>query len=307
MSTVHIGAFDLNLLSAFEALWAERNVTRAARRIGLSQSALSHALKRLREQLADPLFEPSPGGMIPTPRAQALATPLADAMTLIRAALEAPPPFAARRLKRSFTLATADYGELVILPRLLRRISREAPDVTLLVRPLGDHPERDLASGLHDLVLTPQLGADPWLRSAPLFDDRFVCLLRRGHPLARRKLTLSRYVALLHVLVSPQGAGESAVDVALRQVGKTRRVAVRVPHFLVAPLVIAESDHVITLPERLVEAMAPLRRLTVHPTPIAVPPFSISQFWHERNDVDPAHRWLRELVAQVSSSGPSRS
>jgi DNA-binding transcriptional LysR family regulator len=306
MNNVHVGAFDLNLLLAFEALWAERNVTRAARRIGLSQSALSHALARLREQLGDPLFQPSPPrGMIATQRAQALAGPLGEALALLRGALETPPPFSARRLRRSFTLATADYGELVILPRLLQRISREAPEVTLVVRPIGDRPERDLALGAHDLILTPQLNADASLRSAPLFDDRFVCLLRHGHPLAKKKLTLARYVGLQHVLVSPQGSGEAAVDVALRQVGLGRRVAVRLPHFLVAPLVIAESDHVITLPERLVDALAPLRRFTVHKPPIAVPPFSISQFWHERNDGDAAHLWLRELV--LSSSATSRS
>src|SRR5258706_2533346 len=127
MNAVHIAAFDLNLLLAFDALFSERNVTRAARRVGLSQSALSHALKRLRAQLDDRLFHAAPSGMVPTARAQAMAEPVAQALGRLREALSPPAPFSARALRRNFTVGASDYGELVILPRLVARLEKEAP------------------------------------------------------------------------------------------------------------------------------------------------------------------------------------
>jgi DNA-binding transcriptional LysR family regulator len=299
MHTVHLGAFDLNLLTAFDALWSERSVTRAARRVGLTQSALSHALQRLRAQLDDPLFQPTPGGMMPTARAQALAGPVADALAGVRRALEAPRPFDPRRLERTFTVGTSDYSELVLLPRLLARLEREAPGLSLVVRPVGPRSDRDLLSGAHDLGITPGGHTDGELRSQELFTERFVCILRKGHPLARKRLTVERFVKLSHVLIAPENVGDAPVDVALRAIGRARRVTVRVPHFLVAPLVVAESDHVLTLPERVVQALG-AARFSVHAPPIPVPGFAIHQHWHPRNDADPGHRWFRELVAEIA-------
>jgi DNA-binding transcriptional LysR family regulator len=304
MNTVHIAAFDLNLLLAFDALWAERNVTRAARRVGLSQSALSHALKRLRLQLGDPLFLRSSRGLQPTPRAQSLAGPLAEALALVRGAVESPAPFDPSRLRRNFTIATSDYALLVLLPPLLPLLARKAPLVTLNVRPIGD-TARDLAAGVHDLAVAPS--PDASLRSQVLFDDRFVCLLRRGHPLAHKPLTLERFLSLQHVLVSPRGVGEAPVDAALRKLGRARHIAVRVPDFVVAPLLVAETDYLITLPERLVRAVAPLRRLVAKRPPIEVAPFTMTMMWHPRWDADPAHAWLRQLIIEVSSSARFRS
>jgi DNA-binding transcriptional LysR family regulator len=291
-----MGALDLNLLVVFEALWRERHVTRAAHRVGMSQSAFSHALKRLREQLDDELFQASPRGMLPTPRAQELAHPISDAMVILRRGLDAPTSFDPRALKRTFTIGTTDYGELIFLPELAERVGRLAPQVTLNIRPL-DRPARDLAAGAQDLVLGPMVeGA----RFEVLFQDPFVCLLRAGHPLAKKRLTLERYVQLPHVLVSPTGAGEARVDEALRKLGRSRRVTVRVPHFLAAPLAISESDHVITLPSRVAHTVAPLRRFTIHKPPLTIAPLTARMFWHERNDHDPAHRWLRTLVREIA-------
>src|SRR5689334_9832362 len=140
MNVLHIGAFDLNLLVAFDALWNERHVTRAARRVGMSQSAFSHALKRLRQQFDDELFQASPSGMLPTPRAQELAAPVAEALAILKRALDVPAPFEPLRLKRTFTIGTADYGELVLLPKLVARVGKLAPEVTLIIRPI-DRPE----------------------------------------------------------------------------------------------------------------------------------------------------------------------
>jgi len=305
MRTVHISNFDLNLLNVFDALWSERNVTRAARRVGLTQSALSHALSRLRALLDDPLFHATRGGMTPTAQAQALAGPVAEALGLLRGALTTPRPFDPRALDRTFTVGTTDYAELVLLPRLLHRLEKQAPGVTLVVRPVGPRSERELYSGAHDLTITPGRDDSADLRSQELFTERFVCILRKAHPLGRRRLTLERYVKLRHVLIAPQNVGEAPVDVALRAVGRTRRVTLKVPHFLVAPLVVAESDHVITLPERVVAAMG-AGRFVVHPPPLPVQGFSVSQHWHVRNETDLGHRWFRELVAETALSSTPR-
>jgi LysR family transcriptional regulator, transcriptional activator of nodD3 and syrA len=305
MNTVHVEAFDLNLLLAFDALWTERHVTRAARRIGVTQSAMSHALRRLRAQLEDPLFQTTPHGLSPTARAHAIAPSIAEALALVRRAVEEVGRFTPKTLRRTFTIATTDYGELALLPRLFARLSREAPEVQLVVRPEIDKGERELLSGEHDLVLGVGVPEGTGLRGEELFNDGFVCLLRAGHPMARRPLTLSRFLELRHVLVSPQGRGESAVDAALRARKLSRRLVLRVPHFLAAPLVIAESDAIITLPEHVARAVAAQHGLVIKKPPLPLPRFSFSQFWHTRNDGDAAHQWLRELVYAVARSAPS--
>lgn len=309
MQTVHIAAFDLNLLVAFDALWTERHVTRAARRIGLTQSAMSHALGRLRAQFEDPLFQRTAGGLVPTARAHALAPAVTDALGLLSRAIETEPRFSPATLTRTFTIGTSDYGELVILPALAARLEREAPNVRLVVRPIVALGERELLSGAHDLVIGVPRPEGDGLRGELLFEDRFVSLLRAGHPAARRTLTLERFLALRHVLVSPQGQGDSVVDVALRARKRERRLVLRVPHFLSAPLVVAASDAIITLPERVARALARQHRLVIRTPPLPLMGISVSSFWHARNDGDAAHQWLRELVWAVAreTATPGRS
>lgn len=305
MNTVHVEAFDLNLLLAFDALWTERHVTRAARRIGVTQSAMSHALRRLRAQLDDALFQATPHGLVPTARAHAIAPALAEALALVRRAVEQTTRFSPATLQRTFTIGTTDYGELVLLPRLMARLCREAPGVRLIVRPAIDSGWRELTSGEHDLVLGVAAAQGAGLRGEVLFSDGFVSLLRAGHPAAKRTLTLARFVELPHVLVSPQGRGEAAVDAALRERKLVRRVVLRVPHFLSAPLVIAETDAIITLPERVARAVAAQHGLVMRKPPLPLPRFSFSQFWHARNDGDAAHAWLRELLWSVAKGSPT--
>jgi DNA-binding transcriptional LysR family regulator len=302
MNDAHVASFDLNLLVAFDALWSERHVTRAARRVGLTQSALSHALRRLRAQYDDVLFEPTRAGLMPTSRAQAIAPAVEEALALVARTLKGPAPFDPRALQRTFTLATTDYVELVLLPRLLGRIARDAPGVAITVRAIQGAPERALVSGEHDLAIGPDAGPVPGLRTEPLFRERFVCALRQGHPAASRRWTLAAFLKLGHVLVSPQGSGEGTVDAALRALGKTRDVRVRVPHFLVAPRVVAASDYVITLPERVARAVP--EGLVFREPPLTLTGFVMSQLWHARHDDEPAHRWLRRLIAEVCAETP---
>jgi DNA-binding transcriptional LysR family regulator len=298
---MHVTAFDLNLLLVFDALWTERHVTRAARRVGLTQPAMSHALKRLRASFEDPLFQTTRRGLVPTTRAFALAGPLGAALATVRDAVEGGRPFTPAALQRTFTIGTSDYAELVLLPRLAAYLQRHAPGVELVVRPAASDMQRALASGEHDLVVGPVGERNEGVLGTELFHERFVCLLRGGHPAARQKLTLERFLALSHVLISPLGAGEAVVDVELRRLGKARRVAVRVPHFLSAPLVVAESDYIITLPERVAQALAASHGLVVRAPPLTLPGFVLSQLWHSRNDAEPAQRWLRDAVARVAA------
>jgi DNA-binding transcriptional LysR family regulator len=304
MSILHVEAFDLNLLLAFDALWTERHVTRAARRVGLTQSAMSHALARLRLQLDDPLFVPTPRGLVPTPRAHALAPPLGEALALVRHAVR-PTQFAPATLRRTFTIGSNDYGDVALLPQLVARLEQEAPGVRLILRPVVGDGERALLDGQHDLMFGVPHPAAADVHGETLFQDRFVSLLRAGHPAARRPLTLERFVALRHLLISPQGVGEAAVDVALRAHGLQREIAVRVPYFLSAPLVVAQSDLIVTMPERVARAVAAQQRFVVRQPPVALPSITFNMFWHARNDADPLHRWMRQLIEAVARPRPS--
>ncbi len=300
MNDIHFTTFDLNLLVVFEALYAERNVTRAARRLARTQSAVSHSLRRLREELSDPLFRATRRGLLPTPRAEVVWPKMKEALALVRGALAPPRPFVAKELRRTFVLVTGDYVELVLLPSLVARVRKEAPGVTLVVRPGSNASARELSTGEHDVAIAPGFAGASELRSQLLFDERFVCVMRAGHPASKKRLTAQRFAALEHALISPHGSGEGAVDVALRERGLSRDVVVRLPHFLVAPLVIAKSELVIAMPERLIASVAEPRKFAVRPMPLDVKGFDVKLFWHPRSDADDGHRWLREVIAEVA-------
>lgn len=302
MHGVHLSGIDMNLLVALDAMLVERSVTRAAKKIGLTQPAMSHALSRLRQLFDDPLFVRSSAGMQPTPRALAVAAPLSRALAEIHSVVARPPAFDPATAKRSFTLATSDYMQLVLLPKLIERLSKIAPGVDLQVRDVPVSLD-GLADGTLDLVVRPAL-TEPrtGLFSEAVFRERFVCVMRRGHPLSRKKLTLDRYCAAKHVLVAPFGATSGSVDEELARKGLARRVALVVPHFLVAPHVVASSDLVVTLGEQMARAMQKMLPLHVVDPPLAVPMKTMTQLWHERQGHDPAHAWLRREVRQTARS-----
>jgi DNA-binding transcriptional LysR family regulator len=305
MQPVHLEALDLNLLVALRALLSERHVTRAAARVGLSQPAMSHALSRLRELLGDPLLVRTPSGMRPTPRAEAMTAPLERALEEIGRLISSPAPFDPRLSTRKFRIASNDYMELVLFPRLLRKLWHEAPSIDVRIINLGGDVSADLAEGRLDVamgVVGQLTSADGprGLRSRNLVSDGFVCVVREEHPVVKKRLTLDDFVALPHALVAPRGDGGSVVDSALARIGKTRRVAVEIPHFLVAPHVVRETDLVLTLAARIAVTLAPLLGLRQIPPPLELPGFTMSMVWHERQHVDPAHVWLRDLIATVA-------
>jgi LysR family transcriptional regulator, transcriptional activator of nodD3 and syrA len=315
MNNLHEGGLaglDLNLLVVLDALLAERHVTRAARRVGLTQPACSHALGRLRRALGDPLLVRGPGGaMVTTPRAEALAPGLRAALAELATAVAGPPSFDPATARRSVRIATSDYAELVVLPALIAALGRDAPGVDVWVVPLPTTRYAQLAmlaSGAADLVIGPPRRDGPaGIYERRLFDERFRCVVRRGHPAGGRRLTLARYCALSHVMVAPRGTAGSVVDDALAARGRRRRVAVAVPHFLVVPHLVAASDLVATLAGRVVDAYADTAGLVVMAPPIELPGFAIAMTWHERLHRDPAQRWLRDQVARASGAPGQRA
>ena len=306
MRDVHDGlsGIDLNLLLALDALLAERHVTRAAARLGLSQSAASHALARLRDLLDDPLLVRGPrGAMLPTPRALVL-TPLVErALVEVAAVLRPPEVFDPRTSRRTLRIGAGDYAELVLLPALFARMAEQAPGIDLFVRTVPDDIPAGLAAGDVDLALAPIRPQDTSAACYQrlLFDETFVCAVRRGHPATRQRLTLDRFCAMDHLLIAPRGTPGGYVDDALTARGRTRRVALAVPHFLIVPHVIARTDLIVTLASRIAAAFAESHGLATLRPPVDVPGFAIHMIWHERAHGDAAQRWLRDQLAAVAA------
>ncbi|MCP3145214.1 LysR family transcriptional regulator [Pyxidicoccus sp. QH1ED-7-1] len=290
---------------ALDALLTEANVTRAAQRLGVTQSAMSHSLRQLRELLGDALLIRGRGGMMRTPRAEQLAAPLHRGLLELQRALRSEPTFEPRTATRRFTLATGDYFAAALLPELLGLLGNEAPGVDLVIRHLiPDAVTSLLESGEAELAVGAFPDSHLSLRQQKLFTEDFVCVVRKGHPAARKGLDLETYLRLPHVLISPRGEGAGAVDTALAKLGRSRRIGLRLPYFLTAPLALTRSDYILTAPRRLVEPFAGTWPLQLLPPPIALRSFDVLQFWHERFDSDPAHRWLRGMVARAAWCPP---
>lgn len=290
---------DLELLALFAALHGERHLTRAAARAGKSQPAMSRALARMRALFGDPLFVRTRAGMVPTPRADALAPEvrrlLDEATALVQTRA-----FAPAELARTFVIGTSDLFEAHLLPRLTTLVAREAPRVDVAMRTVPDDPVQELVDGRLDLVILPRTSLPEGIVTAHLFDDTFLCAVRKGHPEVKRTLSLERYVALRHVQIAPRGRPGGPVDDALAALGLSRRVAIRTPSFLAAPLLVARSDMVITAPRTVLEPLAELLGLRTFPVPVDVPGFRVHAAWHARVSQDPAHRWFRGVVTRAS-------
>jgi DNA-binding transcriptional LysR family regulator len=294
---MELHALDLNLLVVFDQLMRQRQVSRAAEQLGVTQPAVSNALARLRRHLGDPLFVRTAAGMQPTPRAQALAAPVAEALAQLRAALSQRDDFTPATSTRQFRIGMTDIGEIYFLPWLLRTLAERAPGVTLsTVRNTAVNLAEELAAGQVDLAigLLPQLKGGFFKRQ--LFNQRYVCLMRRGHPLARRTLDSAGYLGAEHVVVVSPGTGHGQVDEGLRRQGLARRVRLTVPHFVAIGHLLADTDLLATVPERLAESLATPFGLVARPMPIALPEAAISVFWHARQHKDAANRWLRGLA-----------
>lgn len=301
MTRVHVAALDLNLLRHLDALLDEHHVTRAAARAGLTQSAMSRSLAKLRAQLGDALLVRGAGGLVLTPRAEELRAPLHRALDDLGALLGPTPAFDPATAARSFTMAMADYGQAMLLPPLLARIRARAPGVEIVVISSDPDVSSSLDGGQVDLAFGPKRAGGAATVWRKLFHEEFVCIARRGHPGVGARLTLARFLALPHVSITPGNRPGTPTDEALARQGRRRHVAVRVPTFLMAPILVATSDLIGLYPARLASRAATMLPLTVHPPPFPLAGFDFHLAWHERHRHDPGHIWFRQQVMAVTA------
>ncbi|MBD8491637.1 LysR substrate-binding domain-containing protein [Pseudomonas syringae] len=295
-----IRGLDLNLLKALDALLEEGSVTRAASRLSLTQPAVSGMLTRLRESFDDPLFVRAQRGIVPTPRAQALAVPVRQVLNEIEQLLQ-PQAFEPGQASLTLTLAATDYAQRTLVLPLLARVRNEAPGVRLAIRPVDDERvTRQLESGEVDLaILTPETTFEG-LHARHLYDERYGVVMRHGHP-AAQDLDLDTFCALDHAIVSFSGHAFSGVtDQALAALGRTRRVSLSVTSFLLLLEAVSHSDLIAVVPRRLVSAHDGLHW---HEPPLAIAGFAKRAAWHARIHHSAAHRWLRSLLFEVAGLG----
>ncbi|MFC0337125.1 transcriptional regulator, LysR family [Kushneria avicenniae] len=305
-----IERLDFNLLVTLDTLLAERNVSRTAQRLHLSQPAISTRLTRLRELLGDPLLLPAPRGMIPTQRALELQAPLHAALENVRQVVADTRPFDPTTARGTVTLAASDYVQYAVLLPLALALTREAPGLTIAWRTL-DHATlaAQMARGEIDLALTMPEMAPEALRMRKLYHEHYVAIARAGHPGVCDPLDLDIFCTLEHVIVSPQGGGfHGPVDEALAAIGRRRRVALSAPGFLVVPEIVARSELLALVPSRVVAGRDEQLQQLV--PPLIVPGFDMALLWHERTTTHPMQRWLRQrltVLVQADSGQPATS
>lgn len=299
---------DLNLLVAFEALSAERNVTRAGARIGRSQPAMSAALARLRDLLGDDLFVRGPGGLQPTPRALDLAGPIGEALSIIRRSLPLMQNFDPAVSTGVVTIGMTDFPASMLMPRIVGALRARAPRMSLRFRTLVGRNDAVALLDAGEVDATISVPPDPAARilSRPLFFESFACLLRADHPAADR-LDLKSFAALPHLLVSPENEAYGFVDAALAKLGLTRFIALTVPQLFAVPAVIAASDLIATIPRNAIGDARPGLRLIAPPLRLDPLPFVLC--WHRRNDSHPLQQWARDSIAELAGdfASPPRS
>jgi DNA-binding transcriptional LysR family regulator len=299
---MNVQDIDLNLLRVFDAVLRERGVTPAAARLGLTQPAVSNALARLRALFGDALFVRTPAGMDATPFARGVADPVRQALALLESALAHGPGFEPASSTRGFRFYMSDLGQVEFLPPLVERVQRAAPGVRLeAVAADLEHIGEALGTGALDLAVgfLPALG--PPVARRALFRDPYVCLMRSDHPAIGKKLTRKKFIEASHVLVTYRGGGHRVIEEALERAGVARRIALRVPHFTVVPMVLARTDLILTLPARVARVYERQGSFKSLAPPVAMPPAEVAVHWHERFEADPGNRWLRDQVIELFS------
>lgn len=295
---------DLNLLFVFEALWRYRSVTTAAEHLRLTQAAVSGSLKRLREEYDDKLFTLVNRRMEPTPLATDVAPQLLDALAMVRKTGAERSRFDPLIAQRMFTVRMRDISEVVRLPQMMTALSQSAPGIRLrsVFCPIQE-TVAGMASGQIDFALgfLPALEAD--IHQRHLLQQRYVCVMRSGHPLADVELTAERFSQGEHLLVEHSGSGHSQLERALVESGARNRIRVRLPQYLGAPHFVIESDLLWSVPEVLAETLSAHYPLIIRPHPLPLPEFEICLYWHDRYHRDPANKWMRDFVAKQYTIG----
>ena len=294
MQYEHIKAFDLNLLVSLQALIEERSITRAGRRLSLSQPAMSRVFDRLQEMFGDQLLVRTAGGYEPTHRALDIYAELKLLLPRINDLIGGR-EFKPSDITGSFRIAATDFAALVVLPGLTRVLQRTAPSIRVEVSPLDNSDVLEkLDANTLDLAFRVNEPPQPF-HSEPVFEDKCVCLIRKGHPLGRRALTMDGYLRWKHV----GGGGMGVVQQILDRIGCKRDVQLRVPFSVLGPI-IERTDMIATVPKRMAKRLAAMSRTQIVAAPKELEGFAYLQIWHPRYDADPVHKWLRELIKKVS-------
>lgn len=299
---------DLNLLVVFNQLLIERRVSKVAENLGVSQPAVSNSLAKLRRLFGDDLFLRTPQGMQPTPLADQLAESISYALAMIHSGLNQRSTFDPLSARRSFTIGMTDIGEIYFLPALIERLRLKAPGVTVsTVRNAAVNLRDDLESGKVDLAvgLLPQLKAGFFQRR--LFLQSYVCLMRRGHRLDKRRLSLAEFSKAEHLLVVSSGTGHGKVDDLLQRSGIDRRVHLTIPHYVSLGHILQRSDLIATVPERLADRLLEPFGLVKVPHPVKLPDVAINVFWHAKYHREPANRWIRDMMFDLFGESTSEA
>lgn len=293
-------SIDLNLLAVFQEVYRERQISSAARRLGLTQSAVSNALGRLRRTFGDELFVRTAQGMQPTPFAQQVADPVDAALAQVALALNQRSRFDAATSTRRFTIAMTDVGEVYFMPALIERCRLLAPQAQVSsVRAGSIALKQEMETGRVDLAIGAFDDVSEALYQKLLFRQPYVSMFRNGHPLARGAVTLKRFVAAEHLLVDSGESPYPRINQLLEKAGIVAASRFRVPHFTAVPYIVGGSDLVVTVPQKLAErAAAPFGLKWLKP-PLALPTLQTNMFWHRRYHQDPGSQWLRALVAEA--------
>ena len=294
---MNLNKVDLNLFIVFDAIYTEANLTRAGQIVGITQPAVSNALSRLRETFNDPLFVRTAQGMVPTPMAQNIIGPVRNALQLLRVSVQESRIFNPLQANKTFRISMTDLIEAVILPPLFQRLRRQAPAVQIESF-LAKRREttKELAAGRIDFAVDAPLNTDPQVRHVKLLEDRYVCAMRKGHPLAKDKISLDDYLSLTHIHISSRRSGLGLVDLALGKMGIQRKIALRSQHYLMASQVMQQTDMAMTVPESFAH------RHDLHAVDLPVndvPAQETHLYWHESTDQDPANRWMREQLIEL--------
>jgi DNA-binding transcriptional LysR family regulator len=292
---------DPRLLFVFIALFEEQNVSRAAERLGLSQPALSHALKRLRDEFDDDLFVRAGKGVTPTKQALNLLPKFKHAAAALEELYQREKEVDLSRVEARVVIATTDFFESLLLPKFLPLLQEEAPGIQLVTRMTGGQlPKQEMERGEVDLAVAGFFGELPeGFYQQKLLDEEYVCIARRKHPRLKDGLTKEAFLELSHILVSPNGDLDGAVDKALRKLKLTRRIVAGVSNFHLPASLVASTDCIATIPARMAAQILKMYDLVSYEPPVSVASFTIVQTWHARNHRDPVQAWVRKTIKSL--------
>ena len=290
---MRLNKVDLNLFVVFDAVYTERNLTRAAAVLNLTQPAVSNALSRLRESLNDPLFVRTPKAMVPTPVADNIIGSVREALQLLDTSVQQGDKFHPISSQKTFQFSMNDVAETLLFPSLIAHVQRTAPDIILTSYPLDRRDiAQELASGNVDFAIDVPLIADPNLCHEPLLQSHYVCVARPDHPITADHISLAQYVDLKHILVSSRRTGIGHIDIALNALGHQRKIQLRVSHYLSVQSIVEQTDFMMTIPRALARKMP----LKVWELPFDMAAVDWHLYWHKSADKDQANRWMRQAI-----------